>query len=162
MTRVTNPEWVWCRCRFGLVLNSTPTKQPSQLPQDHLNATILSSGWKACRPLGSMSCALIPLQATHCSTESVAICRLPAVRGLINIWGRYFVKLASVLLYILLRVSIKCCDVFFWQLLTAFCCRNSFFFNKLIPLVKKNVPLVSKAKKKNTGAPADWGAKHAR
>ena len=75
--------WVWHACRLGLVLKSIPTKQPSQVPQDHLHVTIVEL--KACRPLGSTSCAWIPLPATHSSTDGVAICRLSAVRGLIKI-----------------------------------------------------------------------------
>ena len=41
MTRVINPVWVWHGCRFGLVLKSTPTKQPSKLPRDNLHVTIV-------------------------------------------------------------------------------------------------------------------------
>ena len=39
--RVTNPVWVRHGCRFGLVLKSTPTKQPSQLPRDALHVTVV-------------------------------------------------------------------------------------------------------------------------
>ena len=41
MTRVTTPVWVWHGCHFGLVFKSTPTNQPSQLPQDNLDVTTL-------------------------------------------------------------------------------------------------------------------------
>ena len=64
-----------------LVLESTPTNQPSQLSQDNLHY----SRWKACESLGSTSYAWIPLQAARSSTEGVAICRLSAARGLIKI-----------------------------------------------------------------------------
>ena len=61
----------------GAPVNPNQTAVPAS--QDRLRVTIV--GWKACRPLGSMSCDWIPLQATHSSTEGVAICRLSAVRG---------------------------------------------------------------------------------
>ena len=41
MTRVTNPVCVWYGRHFGLVLMSTLTKQPSQLPQDNLHVTLV-------------------------------------------------------------------------------------------------------------------------
>ena len=39
MARVTNPVWTWHQWRFGLVLKSTPTKHPVQLPQDNMHNT---------------------------------------------------------------------------------------------------------------------------
>ena len=55
------------------VLKSTPTKPPSRLPQDNYTRLRTWSGWKACRPLVSTSCAWIPLQVIPRQRVSLSV-----------------------------------------------------------------------------------------
>ena len=89
LTRVTNAVWVWHGCRFGLVLKSTPTNQSSQLPQDDLPLVRVVYS-RAERPVDLWGLRVVPGLLSgppipRRMAQSIAICRLYAVRGLINV-----------------------------------------------------------------------------
>ena len=78
MTRVTH---LVCGTAAVLGWCSSQPQRNSRPSFPKTTYTWLLSGCKACRPLGSTTCVWIPLQVTHSSTGSVAICRLSAERG---------------------------------------------------------------------------------